>query len=208
MYLYHVMIHMRDCPRGNRVKDGVECKWTGCNSKYPSLYKLRDHMRCHTKEKIVACPDCGVTFASKAKFHAHCQRQIPLEGNEFIVRSRFPSFALFLKPHDEFCSAGIPLFTLQQVLPDRRHLARSHEIPRVQLQMHPVRHELRITGEPGETRPVPSHVDQNVFVSAVLVRCQVAAGSRFSHDCPYEWAEFLLPLRGMPLHLQGSLLLG
>lgn len=80
MYLYHVTIHMRDCPRGNKVKDGVECKWTGCNGKYPSLYKLRDHMRCHTKEKIVGCPDCGVTFASKTKFHTHCQRQIPLDG--------------------------------------------------------------------------------------------------------------------------------
>ncbi|XP_071639200.1 histone H4 transcription factor [Temnothorax longispinosus] len=83
LYLYHVMVHMMDCPRGNRVKDGVECKWTGCIGKYPSLYKLRDHVRCHTKEKIVACPDCGVTFASKAKFHTHCQRQIPLELQGF-----------------------------------------------------------------------------------------------------------------------------
>ncbi|XP_011164774.2 histone H4 transcription factor [Solenopsis invicta] len=83
MYLYHVSIHMKDCPRGNKVKDGVECKWTGCNSKYPSLYKLRDHVRCHTKEKIVACPNCGVTFASKTKFHIHCQRQIPLEVQGF-----------------------------------------------------------------------------------------------------------------------------
>lgn len=76
---------MKDCPRGNRVKDGVNCKWTGCNGKYPSLYKLRDHMKCHTKEKIVACPDCGATFASKTKFHTHCQRQIPLEGNKLIL---------------------------------------------------------------------------------------------------------------------------
>ncbi|EFN64089.1 MBD2-interacting zinc finger protein [Camponotus floridanus] len=83
MYLYHVTIHMKDCPRGNRVKDGVKCKWTGCNGKYPSLYKLRDHMKCHTKEKIVACPDCGATFASKTKFHTHCQRQIPLEVQGF-----------------------------------------------------------------------------------------------------------------------------
>ncbi|KAL6431208.1 hypothetical protein ACFW04_007130 [Cataglyphis niger] len=83
MYLYHVTIHMKDCPRGNRVKDGVKCKWTGCNGKYSSLYKLRDHVKCHTKEKIVACPDCGATFASKTKFHTHCQRQIPLEVQGF-----------------------------------------------------------------------------------------------------------------------------
>ncbi|XP_014484535.1 PREDICTED: histone H4 transcription factor [Dinoponera quadriceps] len=83
MFLYHVTIHTEDCPRGNRVQNGIECKWTGCSGKYPSLYKLRDHVRCHTKEKIVACPDCGVTFASKTKFHAHCQRQIPLEVQGF-----------------------------------------------------------------------------------------------------------------------------
>lgn len=87
MYLYHVTIHTEACPRGNRVQNGIECKWTGCSGKYPSLYKLRDHMRCHTKEKIVACPDCGAMFASKTKFHIHCQRQIPLEGiNELITR--------------------------------------------------------------------------------------------------------------------------
>ncbi|XP_018309707.1 histone H4 transcription factor [Mycetomoellerius zeteki] len=83
MYLYHVTVHMTDCPRGNRVKDGVDCKWTGCNGKYTSLYKLRDHVRCHTKEKIIACPDCGVTFASKTKFRIHCQRQILLEAQGF-----------------------------------------------------------------------------------------------------------------------------
>jgi len=82
MFLYHITVHTEDLPRGNKVKGGVECKWTGCNGKYPSLYKLREHMRCHTKEKMVACPDCGATFASNTKFHTHCQRQIPLEGNK------------------------------------------------------------------------------------------------------------------------------
>ncbi|XP_011154415.1 histone H4 transcription factor isoform X1 [Harpegnathos saltator] len=83
LYLYHVTVHVEECPRGSRVQNGVECKWTGCNGKYPNLYKLRDHMRCHTKEKIVACPDCGVMFASKTKFHIHCQRQIPLDVQGF-----------------------------------------------------------------------------------------------------------------------------
>ncbi|XP_011638600.1 histone H4 transcription factor isoform X2 [Pogonomyrmex barbatus] len=89
MYLYHVTVHMRDCPRGNRVKNGVNCKWTGCNGKYPSLHKLRDHVKCHTKEKVVACPDCGVTFASNTKFHTHCQRQIPLEGCLYTCKGAY-----------------------------------------------------------------------------------------------------------------------
>ncbi|XP_018394184.1 PREDICTED: histone H4 transcription factor [Cyphomyrmex costatus] len=83
MYLYHVTVHLTNYPRSNKVKNGIDCKWIGCNGKYFSWYKLRDHLRCHTKEKIVACPDCGVTFASNTKFHIHCQRQIPLEVQGF-----------------------------------------------------------------------------------------------------------------------------
>ncbi|XP_076166637.1 histone H4 transcription factor [Ptiloglossa arizonensis] len=83
LYLYHVTAHIEEGPRGNKVEGGIECKWTGCNSLYPNLYKLRDHTRCHTKEKIVACPDCGATFASNTKFHVHCKRQIPIDVQGF-----------------------------------------------------------------------------------------------------------------------------
>lgn len=51
--------------------------------------------------------------------------------------------------------------------------------------MYPMRYELRIAGELGETRQVPSHINQDVSMSVVLARCQVTTGSRFSHDCPY-----------------------
>jgi uncharacterized C2H2 Zn-finger protein len=80
LYLYHVLTHVENNPRGNKVAGGVQCLWKGCKGKYPSLYKLREHMRVHTKEKIIACPDCGSMFASNTKFHDHCKRQIPLEG--------------------------------------------------------------------------------------------------------------------------------
>lgn len=93
MYLYHVTAHVINCPHGNGVKNRVDCKWTGCTGKYNSLYKLREHLRRHTKEKIVACPDCGATFASNTKFHIHCQRQIPLEGNRQIVCICLHSFS-------------------------------------------------------------------------------------------------------------------
>ncbi|XP_015433360.1 PREDICTED: histone H4 transcription factor [Dufourea novaeangliae] len=83
LYLYHVAAHIEECPRGNKVEGGLECKWTGCGSFYPNLYKLKEHMRRHTKEKIVACPDCGATFASNTKFHVHCKRQIPLDVQGF-----------------------------------------------------------------------------------------------------------------------------
>lgn len=83
LYLFHVAAHTNDNPRGNRVEGGVECKWTGCSSSFPNLHKLRDHMKKHTKEKLVACPDCGATFASNTKFHVHCKRQIPIEVQGF-----------------------------------------------------------------------------------------------------------------------------
>ncbi|XP_043491634.1 histone H4 transcription factor [Polistes fuscatus] len=83
MYLYHIITHMDTNLRGNKVEGGIECKWTGCKNKYPSLHKLRDHLRCHTKEKIVACPDCGTMFASNTKFHTHCKRQIPIDVQGF-----------------------------------------------------------------------------------------------------------------------------
>ncbi|XP_014206525.1 histone H4 transcription factor isoform X2 [Copidosoma floridanum] len=79
LFLYHMLGHIENNPRGNKVDGGIMCQWTGCNSKYPSIYKLREHVRVHTKEKILACPDCGWAFASNTKFHYHCKRQIPLE---------------------------------------------------------------------------------------------------------------------------------
>lgn len=78
-YLWHVSSHIETNPRGNKVEGGVKCQWIGCSGNYKSLYKLREHMRCHTKEKTAACPDCGATFASNTKFHDHCKRQIPLD---------------------------------------------------------------------------------------------------------------------------------
>lgn len=80
MFLYHILTHVENNPRGNKVEGGISCLWAGCKSKYPSLYKLREHIRVHTKEKIIACPDCGSMFSSNTKFHDHCKRQIPLEG--------------------------------------------------------------------------------------------------------------------------------
>ncbi|XP_017891355.1 histone H4 transcription factor [Ceratina calcarata] len=83
LYIYHVGAHLEENPRGRKIEGGIECKWTDCGKLFPSLYKLRDHVRCHTKEKIVACPDCGATFCSNTKFHIHCKRQMPIDVQGF-----------------------------------------------------------------------------------------------------------------------------
>jgi len=53
---------------------------TGCKSVFRSVYKLADHVRSHTQEKLVGCPTCGGLFATKTKFFDHCKRQVPLES--------------------------------------------------------------------------------------------------------------------------------
>lgn len=78
-----MLTHVENNPRGNKVAGGIQCLWNECQGKYVSLYKLKEHMRVHTKEKLIACPECGTMFASNTKFHEHCKRQIPLEGIVF-----------------------------------------------------------------------------------------------------------------------------
>ncbi|PNF26442.1 hypothetical protein B7P43_G16451 [Cryptotermes secundus] len=79
-YFNHVDMHVYCNPRGRKVK-GVPCQWRGCMSKstYQSVYKLADHIRIHTKEKLVGCPVCGGLFANRTKFSYHCKHQVPLE---------------------------------------------------------------------------------------------------------------------------------
>ena len=55
-------------------KKEILCKWRGCSYKAPIRFKLRDHLKSHSAERIVACPNCGGLFGSKTKFFDHCQR--------------------------------------------------------------------------------------------------------------------------------------
>ena len=48
---------------------------TGCGLKLKNKYKMREHLRSHTQEKVVACPTCGGLFSSRTKFFDHLTRQ-------------------------------------------------------------------------------------------------------------------------------------
>ena len=63
-------------PPVKKPKQEILCKWRGCNYKAPIPFKLRDHLRSHSAERIAACPNCGGLFGSKTKFFDHCQRQV------------------------------------------------------------------------------------------------------------------------------------
>ncbi|XP_061172474.1 histone H4 transcription factor-like [Saccostrea echinata] len=71
----HVDSHALSFPEGNNVPGGCKCSWEGCDAVSKSKYKLREHLRSHTQEKIVACPICGGLFSSRTKFLDHLKRQ-------------------------------------------------------------------------------------------------------------------------------------
>lgn len=45
-----------------------------CNMKFIVRYRLVDHLRSHTQEKLCACPNCGIMFASYTKLKDHCRQ--------------------------------------------------------------------------------------------------------------------------------------
>ncbi|CAL1286144.1 unnamed protein product [Larinioides sclopetarius] len=70
----HVDSHaIYDCKKyGNPL-----CLWQDCKRAFADQFKVREHLRSHTQEKLIACPTCGGMFASRTKFFDHIQRQLP-----------------------------------------------------------------------------------------------------------------------------------
>lgn len=64
---------------------GGLCLWLhgaflpGCACTFKGRSKLREHLRSHTQEKVVACPTCGGMFANNTKFFDHIRRQTSLD---------------------------------------------------------------------------------------------------------------------------------
>ncbi|NWS01665.1 HINFP factor, partial [Motacilla alba] len=59
------------------------CGWKDCKCSFKGRCKLREHLRSHTQEKVVACPTCGGMFANNTKFFDHIRRQTALEQQRF-----------------------------------------------------------------------------------------------------------------------------
>ena len=51
------------------------CNWNDCTFQTNSRWHLKDHLRSHTQEKLVACSNCGSMFCSKFKLGDHILRQ-------------------------------------------------------------------------------------------------------------------------------------
>ncbi|GCC23153.1 histone H4 transcription factor isoform X1 [Chiloscyllium punctatum] len=61
----------------------IPCRWKDCDATFRVKFKLREHLRSHTQEKVVACPTCGGMFASNTKFFDHIRRQMAMEYQRF-----------------------------------------------------------------------------------------------------------------------------
>lgn len=55
---------------------------TGCDAFFKIRYRLREHMRSHTQERLVACPTCGSMFSSNTKLFDHLHRQAEPVGEK------------------------------------------------------------------------------------------------------------------------------
>lgn len=52
----------------------AKCKWSNCEQIITNRNRFVEHLRHHSQEKLVACPNCGALFASFTKFIDHCNR--------------------------------------------------------------------------------------------------------------------------------------
>ncbi|KAJ7996177.1 hypothetical protein DPEC_G00234350 [Dallia pectoralis] len=80
----HVEMHSMCVDVPSSDKDAsVHCAWKDCEAIFKGRFKLREHLRSHTGEKVVACPICGGMFANNTKFFDHIRRQTTMEGQRF-----------------------------------------------------------------------------------------------------------------------------
>lgn len=86
-FFNHMRLHVNSNPKYCKKEEIIMCYWRSkcedvldCPYKFTSQYKLNDHLRSHTKERVVACSTCGTMFATKTKFYDHRKRQLPIES--------------------------------------------------------------------------------------------------------------------------------
>lgn len=84
-YIDHVNHHISEYSTGSpwkgpnqvKVKDiRVVCHWEGCERTIANVFELKRHLRVHTQQKAIACPNCGHTFSTKLLLINHLVRQV------------------------------------------------------------------------------------------------------------------------------------
>lgn len=90
----HVEMHsLCDVPAGDSWDTLLNCGWKDCEATIKGRHKLREHLRSHTQERVVGCPNCGGMYANNTKFFDHIRRQSAMEGQRFQCSHCFKRFA-------------------------------------------------------------------------------------------------------------------
>lgn len=88
-FFQHIRMHINNNPK--TLKEGpIKCCWKRCTATgiYTTQSRLAEHVRVHTKEKLIACPTCENLFANNTKFCDHRRRQLPANSIEFSIISK------------------------------------------------------------------------------------------------------------------------
>ncbi|KAM9332719.1 histone H4 transcription factor-like [Pholidichthys leucotaenia] len=90
----HVEMHSLciDMPTGD-AESPRRCGWKDCEATAEGRPQLREHLRSHTQEKVVACPGCGGMYSSNTKLFDHIRRQNAMEGQRFQCSHCWKHFA-------------------------------------------------------------------------------------------------------------------
>lgn len=54
----------------------LSCLWGDCSFGPDTKSHIKEHLKSHTQEKIIACPHCGALFSHRNKFRDHLFRQL------------------------------------------------------------------------------------------------------------------------------------
>jgi hypothetical protein len=76
-HFYRHIKSMHVDPYPTKCKDS-KCLWSNCEQMLADKNRLVEHIRHHSQEKLVACPNCGALFAVISKFIDHCSRSSEL----------------------------------------------------------------------------------------------------------------------------------
>lgn len=76
-FTQHLLAHVKfdASMRRDTKNEHLKCFWLGCDKVYSKTGRLVEHIRSHTQERMMACPNCGATFTSYTKFYSHFNRQ-------------------------------------------------------------------------------------------------------------------------------------
>lgn len=74
--------------RDQLINIKVTCHWDECLKESPNVFQLKRHLKSHTKEKLIACANCGTCFINKPLFIDHCMRQVVASRKSFYCQSR------------------------------------------------------------------------------------------------------------------------